>query len=129
MLMMPAFHEQDVLWIEGLKVEALIGVYAHEKINKQPLIIDLVLATDLQKACQSDAVEDTLDYASVSQSVIGFITASQFELIEALSEALIQSLFSTYPALTKVALKLNKPKAVPEAEGVGLMITRARPCQ
>ena len=129
MLMMPAFHEQDVLWIEGLKVEALIGVYAHEKINKQPLIIDLVLATDLQKACQSDAVEDTLDYALVSQSVIDFITTNQFELIEALSEALIHSLFIAYPTLTKLTLKLNKPKAVPEADGVGLMMTRARPCQ
>ncbi|MBD3612694.1 MAG: dihydroneopterin aldolase, partial [Hydrogenovibrio crunogenus] len=36
----------DIIFIQGLKINAIIGVYDWEKQFKQPLIFDLSLSTD-----------------------------------------------------------------------------------
>ncbi|HAE90434.1 MAG TPA: bifunctional dihydroneopterin aldolase/7,8-dihydroneopterin epimerase, partial [Idiomarina sp.] len=55
----------DEVLIEGLEVDATIGVYDWEQDIQQKLIIDLTLAWDCQRAGQSDSIDDALDYAAV----------------------------------------------------------------
>ena len=63
----------DAIIIEGLKVETVVGCFAWERQIQQPLMLDLIIATNLSQAAASDELQDTLNYAeicSISAQVI-----------------------------------------------------------
>ncbi|MBX2837857.1 MAG: dihydroneopterin aldolase [Gammaproteobacteria bacterium] len=113
----------DTIFIRGIAVEAIIGIYEHERVNRQPVIVDLELDTDISAAVQSERVEDALDYESLTNSVEEFIKSSDFQLIETLSEQLAQHILDHSKALA-VRLTLHKPNALSNARDVGLVISR-----
>ena len=57
----------DTVFIRGLKASSVIGCYDWERDIRQTLVIDLELKADFTRAAQSDALEDALDYAAISQ--------------------------------------------------------------
>lgn len=118
--------QADQIFIQGLLVNAVIGVYDWEKQFKQPLIFDIEMSTDLVKAAQSDNIDDTVNYKTISDEVIALVTSSRFELIESLAEAVCRHIFAHHAAVKAIRLTLSKPNAVPEAKSVGLNIFRER---
>lgn len=119
-------NQLDKIFIQGLSVETVIGVYDWEKQIKQPLVFDLELTTDLAKAAQSDNIKDTVCYKTISDEIITLSVSTQFELLESLAERVCQQILTEHPAVSAVRLKLHKPKAVPKAQSVGLEIYRTR---
>ena len=116
----------DSVFIKGLRVETVIGVYDWERNITQPLIIDLELACDTQKAAASDSLHDALDYAAISQRAVEIAEASSFQLIEALAERIVTTILDEFSAVETVRLTLQKPTAVSAADTVGLVIKRSR---
>ncbi|HBJ01143.1 MAG TPA: dihydroneopterin aldolase, partial [Lysinibacillus sp.] len=72
----------DAIIIEGLKVETVIGCFDWERQIIQPLMLDLVIQTDLEQASNSDALADTLNYAEICEISTQVIQQAQPELIE-----------------------------------------------
>lgn len=118
----------DQVFIKGLTVETVIGVYDWERTILQPLVFDLEMSWDIREAAFGDDLRSTLDYAAVSTRVLEYVGASRFLLVEALAEhvaALIMEEFS----VPWLRLCVTKPGAVAQASGgVGVVIERgARP--
>ena len=113
----------DTVFIKGLKAASVIGCYDWERDIRQTLVIDLELKADFSRAADTDALEDALDYAAISQRIISVCEASRFQLLEALSEHLARLLLAEF-AITGLRLTINKPGAVSEAETVGVVIER-----
>ena len=113
----------DTVFIKGLKAASVIGCYDWERDIRQTLVIDLELKADFSRAADTDALEDALDYAAISQRIISVCEASRFQLLEALSEHLARLLLAEF-AITGLRLTINKPGAVSEAEAVGVVIER-----
>ena len=80
---------------------------------------------DLSKAAQSDDVADALDYAAVSEVIIELVEHSDFQLIEAVAEAVMKILFEQF-AMHSITLELRKPTAVRKASAVGIKLHRER---
>ncbi len=118
--------QNDIIFIHGLKIQTIIGVYEWEKQFKQSLIFDLELTSDLSKAAQSDALNDTIDYKQISDEIIHLVEGNQYELIEAVGETVCQHIFEHHKAVDRIDLTLKKPNAVPQAQTVGIKITRYR---
>lgn len=114
---------KDRIFIKGLTVETVIGVYDWERNITQPLIIDLELSCDTQKAAASDCIDDALDYAAISSRIIEVCRASSHQLIETLAEQLASIVLAEYNVVG-IKLSLAKPGAVAEAVGVGVVIER-----
>ena len=114
-----------VVRIRGLQPETIIGCYDWERTTKQRLEIDLELTADFGLAAQTDDLSHALDYAAISEHVLSFVSASQFELLEALSKAIIDEIFDRWP-VSQVTVHINKPGAVPAASCVGVSLTLAR---
>jgi len=117
---------QDCIFIEGLKVNAYIGVHAWEKVQPQPLVFDIELFTQTLTAANSDQLIDTVDYAQISAEVIRLTTDSRLDLIETLAEQVCQHILQQHPAVDAVHLVLRKPHAVREANNVGIKLQRQR---
>ena len=113
----------DKIFINGLSVFSLIGVYDWERESKTQLYVDVVLDIDLSRAAQSDDVADTVDYAAVAKALEMVAEQSEFELLEALANAMVNQLFASYPVL-KVSLKISKPGILPNAQNVAIQLNR-----
>lgn len=113
----------DTVFIRGLKAVSVIGCYDWERDIRQTLVIDLELTADFTRAAQSDALEDALDYAAISQRVIAVCDASRFQLLEALAEHLAAIVLAEF-SIERLRMTITKPGAVAEAEGVGVVIDR-----
>jgi len=115
----------DKVFIEGLEIEALIGVYDWERRIRQPLLFDLEMAFDNRKPATSDDVADTLNYKDVSKRLIEYVAQSDFGLVETLAERCAEIVLREFD-VAHVRLKLSKPGAVRGAKAVGVIIERSR---
>ena len=115
----------DNLSIEGLKVDAIIGVYQWEREIKQSVIIDLVLEIKSASSGFEDSIEFAVDYVAVSDMVSNLVQSSSFLLIESLAEAIAGKLLKEF-AIRSIRLKLSKPSAIQNAANVGITIERSR---
>jgi dihydroneopterin aldolase len=113
----------DLVFIEDLRIETVIGIYDWERTIKQTIALDIEMAFDNAKPAASDRIGDTLDYKAVSKRLIGFVGESRFELVETLAErcaAIIRDEFG----VRWLRLKLSKPGAVTGSRAVGVLIER-----
>ena len=121
------FHTQsDVVFIKGLKVEAVIGVFDWERAITQPLLIDIALETDISRAAVSDDVRDALSYKEVCDDVSEWCKKIQAKLLEHLAGQISDKLFAKYDC-QKITLSIAKPTAIAQADAVGVQITRYAP--
>lgn len=83
--------------IKNLKVETLIGVYAHEKLAPQALRLDLELRLDARQAARSDELADTVDYDAVCSRVREYSRQHAHELLERYTHQLGGELMRVFP--------------------------------
>lgn len=113
----------DIIYLSGLRVEAVIGINEWEQRIRQTVNIDLEMAADVSKAAASDAIEDTLNYKKVAKRVVSFVEDSRYKLVETLAERIADLLLNEFN-IPWVKVVLNKPGAVRGSKGVGVMIER-----
>ena len=113
----------DHVFIEGLEIEALIGIYDWERRIRQPLVFDIEMAFDNRIPAASDAIGDTLNYKAVSKRVVQYVSESDFGLVETLAERVAAIILEEF-GVQRVRLKLSTPGAVRGARAVGVMIER-----
>lgn len=113
----------DRVFIEQLTVDTVIGVYDWEKTLTQRLLLDLCMGWDIRPAAATDALDKTLDYAAVCQHIQRFAVEQRFELVETFAERLATELMQTFN-IPWLRMKVTKPGAVPQAQGVGVEIER-----
>src|ERR1700687_2915416 len=78
----------NTIFVQELRGETRIGVYAWEQHITQPLLIDLELALSSTKAFASDDFADALDYAAVVKRVQTFSSDHPHKLLERFAGAL-----------------------------------------
>ena len=118
----------DRIHIEGLRIDALVGVYPQEREGTQPLLFDLELAFDNSVPAASDDVADALDYAAVCEAVREHTAARTDQLLETLLESLAAALLEQFPAALHLRIRVHKPDAARAlgCAGVDVSIVRGR---
>ena len=114
----------DIVFIEQLEVQAILGILPEERTTPQRVVIELQLETDSRPAAQSKNIDDTLDYAALAEQVRTLTVAGEYLLIETLIND-IADLCLRLPLAQAVTVRVYKPQAVSDAL-VGLQIYRAK---
>lgn len=115
----------DIVFIEALRIDTLIGIYDWERRSRQTVQLDLEMAFDNRVPSASDRIEDTLDYKAVSKRLGAFVAASEFALVETLAERCAEIVMAEF-GVRWLRLKIAKPGAVRGARAVGVVIERGR---
>jgi 7,8-dihydroneopterin aldolase/epimerase/oxygenase len=115
----------DKVFIEGLEIEAVIGIYDWERRIRQPLVFDLEMGFDNRIPAASDDIADTLNYKAVSRRLVDYVSQSEFGLVETLAERCAEIVLAEFD-VRWLRLRLGKPGAVRGARTVGVVIERAR---
>ena len=113
----------DIIFLHDLHVDTIIGIYDWEREEKQTIILDLDMATDIRVAAQTDSIESTLDYKAVAKRLIEFVGDSEFQLVETLAERITEIVMQEF-AVPWLRLRVNKQGAVRYAGDVGVIIER-----
>ncbi len=118
----------DKISIKGLKLFAYHGVNPEEKENGQNFVIDLDYYVNIAKACQMDALDDTVSYAKVVKTIRRVFTAEKYDLIERAAQVIADAVLEDFEDIFKVEVTLKKPEAPISAEFdyVAVSITRER---
>ncbi|MCV6605186.1 MAG: dihydroneopterin aldolase [Porticoccaceae bacterium] len=115
----------DIVYISGLHIDTVIGIYNWERQVRQTVVLDLEMAWDIGDAAASDDIQFTLNYKAVSDRLIEFVSASEFQLLETMAEHISQIVLNEF-SVPWLKLRLGKPGAVAAARDVGLVIERGR---
>ncbi len=113
----------DIIFLHGLQVDCVIGVWEWERKIRQTIVIDLDMAWDVQKAAASDDLGDTLSYKDVSKRIGKFVADSRFQLVERMAQEVADILLGEF-AIPWCRVRVNKPGAVRGAGDVGVIIER-----
>ncbi len=113
----------DTIFIRGLRIETIVGIYEWERRVKQIVVIDVEMTADIRQAAASQNVSDTLDYHAIALRLMAFVQEQQFLLLETLAERCAELLQSEF-SVAWLRLCATKPTAVPSAQGVGVQIER-----
>ena len=113
------------IYIAGLTVETLIGVYDWERTQQTSLLLDVTLTADLNAAMRSDNVNDTIDYAKVAECIVELGKRSEFELLEAFGNAVMSAVLETFN-VAAITVKIVKPNILPNAQTVAVALSRER---
>jgi dihydroneopterin aldolase len=111
----------NIVYIRGLRAQAVIGVYDWERHIRQTLVLDLEMASDTARAAVSDQIVDALDYAALSGRVVALVEGSEYQLLETLADAVVHMIRQDF-GVPWLRLRLSKPGAVAAAEDVGVII-------
>ena len=115
----------DKVFIEGLEIDALIGIYDWERRIRQTLVFDLEMGFDNRRPAATDNIEHTLNYKAVSNRLQEYVRASDFGLVETMAERCAEIVLQEFD-VQWLRLKLSKPGAVRGARAVGVIIERER---
>ena len=115
----------DIIYLHGLKVDCVIGVWEWEKQITQTVTIDLDMGFDISVAAKSDRLQDALSYKQVSKRVRSLVKESRFALVEKLAEEIAAMLTAEF-AIKWCRVKVNKFGAVRAAGDVGVIIERGQ---
>ena len=115
----------DGISVRGLRVEALIGIYEHERLGPQPLQVDLELELLHSRCCTSDQIEDAVDYGAVVAPVRRLALLNRRLLLAAFAQDVADNLLHDFPLHT-VAVSVCKPGIFDAADCVGVSIRRRR---
>jgi len=113
----------DIVYIRGLKIDTVIGIYDWERRICQTISIDLEMGTDIRRAAGSDSIDDALNYKAVAKRLIAYVEVAQFQLVETLAEKIAEIVITEFQ-VPWLHLRLSKPGAVRGAQDVGIIIER-----
>lgn len=101
----------DKILLKNLSFYGYHGVLEEESKLGQKFIIDAVLYVDLEEACDSDSVYDTVNYAEVYEIIQYHATIMKYKLIEALAQNIINEIFQKHKRVQEIEITVKKPEA------------------
>ena len=115
----------DKIFLRGLEVQTVIGIWDWERQIKQTVRVDLELGTDVRKAARADRIDEASDYKAIAKRLIAFIESSRYQLVETLAEALAEVVVTEFD-VPWVRLSVAKPGAIEGSREVGIVIERGK---
>ena len=115
----------DVIFIRDIRLDTLIGAYEHERRQPLTLQVDIEIGRHAIRACRTDELTDTIDYAAVVDVVREAFASHRFHLLEPLAELVAKLILEKFDAQW-ARIEVSKTGVVADARSVGVRIERSR---
>jgi dihydroneopterin aldolase len=105
--------------VDELEVSCLIGCLEAERRTEQTVRIDLWVEVDITKPAQTDALDQTWNYAAIANQIEFILKAGQLSLLESACRVLLRWLLGppaageTRPAATAAEVSITKFGVLP----------------
>lgn len=110
--------------INGLELQARVGVPDNERATPQRLVAYLTFWPIEQSANRRDDIHTTVDYSAVSEETKRFVATRSDKLIETTADRLAAQLLKKF-SIQKIVIEIRK-FALPDADFTAVTVTRER---
>src|SRR6056297_170202 len=112
--------------VKNLLLRTYIGFNPEELVNKQDVIINFEIETEISKqAMEADEPVDILDYKTITKKVIKLVQEGRFKLLEVLTQKILDLIMED-EKVQWARVEVDKPHALRFAESVSLSMESRR---
>ena len=118
----------DQIFLTGIAGFGYHGLFDHERQNGQDFFVDVALTVDLSAASKSDEIQDTVNYAEITNLVVAHITTEPVNLIEKLAGRIADHILKDHSKVLVATVTVHKPQAPVDAvlKDIAVQVTRKR---
>ena len=113
----------DIIFINDLRVDTVIGVWEWERRIRQILVMHVEMGVDISFAGETDDLSKTVDYKAVNDRVRSFTSKSEFKLVETLAEKISEIILKEF-GVRWLKLTISKQGVLDDVKDVGIIIER-----
>ena len=111
------------IFVSTLRVDAYVGIYAHERGRSQPLVIDVELDAAVAGA---EHLSETVNYELVAEAARSLAASGHIGLVETFAEMLARACLAD-PRVARARVRVDKPQALaPHAASAGVEVVLVR---
>jgi D-erythro-7,8-dihydroneopterin triphosphate epimerase len=107
-------------------VRGILGINLDERKNRQDILINVTLWADTRAAAVSDAIEDAVNYRTLTKAIIQHVETGEPMLVERLVSEIARLCFASDERVQAAEVRVEKPTALRFARSVGITIYRTR---
>lgn len=112
--------------VKNLLVRTYIGFNPEELVNKQDVIINLEIETDIpDSALEADEPIGIFDYKTITKKIIAMVQDGRFKLLEVLTKNILDLIMAD-SKVKWARVEVDKPHALRFAESVSLEMESKR---
>lgn len=115
----------DKIIIRDLLLRGIIGINPDERVNKQDILINIVMYADTRRAAETDDIEHAVNYRTITKRIVQHVEESADLLVEKLANDIAGLILADF-SVERVMVRVEKPGALRFAESVGVEIERTR---
>ncbi|WZX99750.1 dihydroneopterin aldolase [Bacillus sp. FSL W7-1360] len=118
----------DKIHMKQLSFYGYHGVFPEERKLGQRFMVDVTLMLDLSAAALNDELTASIDYGDVYARIRDIVEGKPHQLVEALTNKIIEELFAAYERLQGCTVVVTKPDPpIPgHYQSVAVEMTRQR---
>lgn len=113
------------VFVRDLQLQALIGIYPHERVTPQTVRINMELWVPETPGQPPKSYAEVVCYEQLVGRARELLAQGHVDLVETLAERLAELCLADSRVL-RVRIGVEKPDAIAEAAGVGVEIERSR---
>jgi len=112
--------------VKDLLLRTYIGFNPDELVNKQDVIINFEIETEISKqAMEADEPVDILDYKTITKKVIKLVQEGRFKLLEVLTQKILDLIMED-EKVKWARVEVDKPHALRFAKSVSMSMEASR---
>lgn len=112
--------------LDGLIVQASIGMLDPERLHPQPVVIHAVFDTDATRVVDDHNIATVLDYRQLREALIDETTRGHIDLLETLVDRTLTRVLRDFPDIRRATLRICKPQAFEDCDAVCVEQSRGR---
>jgi len=116
----------DKIQIKDLLIRGILGINPDERKNRQDILVNVTMWADTRSAAASDAIEDAVNYKTITKAILAHVENGAPMLVERLVTEIAQIAVQNDERVQAVEVSVEKPTALRFARSVGITIYRTR---
>jgi D-erythro-7,8-dihydroneopterin triphosphate epimerase len=116
----------DKIEIKELMIRGILGINPDERRNRQDILVNVTMWADTRRAAVSDAIEDAVNYKTITKAILAHVEGGAPMLVERLVAEIARIALENDPRVQAVQVSVEKPTALRFARSVGITIYRTR---
>lgn len=113
------------VFVRDLDLMALIGIYEHEKLTPQRIVVNIDLSVEEGEGPKDDEIGHVVSYEIVVKKVEAIIAEGHTNLVETLCEKIAAACLRD-KRVVAARVRVEKPDIIKNARSVGVEIERQR---
>ncbi len=113
------------VFVRDLEVTALLGIYDHEKVKPQRIIVNIDVSVHEVEGATADDISHVVSYEIIVKKVEAILAEGHINLVETLCEKIATACLRD-KRVAAARIRVEKPDIIPNARSVGVEIERNR---